>query len=636
MMRHLFYSACALALAAAGHAQAQTGGVDALVVTATRSPVRLDQVGASLTVIDQQTIRRSQAVVATDLLVQTPGVTVARTGGVGKVTSLNIRGAETDQTVVLIDGVKLNDPSSTGGGFNAGNLLVGDIARIEVLRGAQSTLWGSQAIGGVVNMITRTPTRRLEADLVAEGGSLHTAYGRAGLGGRTERLLWRVGGGYYTTDGISAFAKENGGTETDGYRNLGTNGRAVLTLTQALSVEARAVWSKGHNEFDAFGADGPDTGDTEELVAYGGLNLGLLGGRLKNRAAFAYTDTERTNFNPAQTTAPVTFDASGRNRRWEYQGVLDIAPGWTATFGVERERSQMRTVSPTATTPAPTPGVGRTGVDALYGQLQAEVAPGLTLTGGLRRDDHQTFGGHTLGQLAAAWSFDDGATVVRASYGEGFKAPSLFQLFSDFGNRTLNPEEARSWDVGAEHDLIAGLRVQATYFSRRTDNLIDFVSCTAVNRGDPQCVGRTGFYGNVSRAKADGIELGAGYSRGALTASANYTHLKAVNDTAGSANFGRLLARRPKDAANATVGYLWGGKLSTSAAVRYTGASWNNAANTQRLKAYTLVDLRASYPVTGRVEVYGRVENLFEQTYQTTLTFGNAGRTAYAGVRVRL
>ncbi|HTI67087.1 MAG TPA: TonB-dependent receptor [Caulobacteraceae bacterium] len=634
----LLLSTCVLALGGATLARAETttaADLDALVVTATRTPTPLDQVGASVTLIDQEAVRQAQAVVVSDLLVQTPGVSFSRNGGVGKTTSLYIRGAETDQTVVLIDGVKLNDPSSTGGGFNAGDLLAGDIARIEVLRGSQSTLWGSQAIGGVVNIITRQPTGPFEADAEAEGGALHTAYGRAGVGGKTERLLWRVSGGYYTTDGVSAFAKENGGREPDGYRNVGLNGRGVFNLTRDVSVEARAVWSKGHNEFDGFGADAPNTGDTKELVVYGGLNAALFGGRLQNRLAYAYTDTDRVNFDPLQKTTTVTFDAAGQNRRWEYQGTFAIATGWTATFGGETERSQMHTASPTAANPTPKPATARTGIDGLYGQIQAEVLPGLTLTGGLRHDDHRTFGGHTLGQFAAAWSFNDADTVVRASYGEGFKAPSLFQLYSDFGNTALKPEEAKSWDIGVEHHLLPALVVSATYFNRDSANLIDFVSCTALNRGPPQCVGRTGFYDNVSKARADGIELASNLTLGGLSVSANYTHLRAKNATVGSANFGKRLVRRPQDQANATVSYLWPFRLSTSVSVRATGASWNNAANTQRLKAYTLVDLRASYPVTDTIEVYGRIENLFEQTYQTTLTYGSPGRGAYVGARAR-
>lgn len=172
-------------------------GVAELVVTATRTAQPIEKVGASVTVLTQPAIEASQAISIVELLAQTPGVSFTRNGGPGTSTSLNIRGAETQHTVVLIDGVKLNDPSSTQGGFNSGNLLVGDISRIEILRGAQSTLWGSQAIGGVVNIVTAEPTKPFSTSIDAEAGARKTGYLRAGVGGASDKITWRIAGGLY-------------------------------------------------------------------------------------------------------------------------------------------------------------------------------------------------------------------------------------------------------------------------------------------------------------------------------------------------------------------------------------------------------------------------------------------------------
>ncbi len=613
----------------------QDPGVDELVVTATRSPVRLDQVGSSISVLTLSDIQRSQVSGATELLATTPGVTFSRNGGQGKTTSIYLRGAESDQTVVLIDGVKLNDPSSTGGGFNAANLLVGDIARIEVLRGAQSTLWGGQAIGGVINTITRSPTKPFEGDVSGEGGSHKTAYVRAGMGGVTEQLLWRAAAGYFTTDGVSAYAL---GKEDDGYRNVGASGRLRYNFTPSVSVDLRSVWSKGHNEIDNTTSDASQNGDTEELVAYAGLNVGLFAGRFTNRLAYAYTDTRRVNFNPLQANTSLTFDAAGRNDRVEYQGNLTLAEGYTVTFGAENERSRFRTASPTAATPRPIPGTGKADINGVYAQISLAPADGLTLTGGIRRDDHSTFGTHAVGQVSAAWSLNEGATVLRASYGEGFKSPSLFQLYSDFGNTRLDPEAAKSWDAGVEQRFFAGrLVAQATYFHRDTSNLIVFVSCFGVT-GDPTCATRPsgGYYNNVSKARAKGWELGlTARPVDALTIEANYTALAAQDVSPGSATFDRFLVRRPKQAANVAVTYEWPFGLSTTVAARRTGSSFNNATNTQRLKPHTLVDLKLSYPISQSVEVFARMENVFEQTYQTILNYGTLGQASYAGIRYR-
>ncbi|MCI3132471.1 TonB-dependent receptor plug domain-containing protein [Phenylobacterium aquaticum] len=611
--------------------------VSELVVTATRSAQPADHIGQSVTVLSAADLKAAQAVIVSDLLASTPGVSFTRNGGVGAATSVRIRGAETGQTVVVIDGVKLNDPSSTDSGYNFANLLAGDVARIEVLRGAQSTLWGSQAIGGVVNIVTADPTEPFQGSATLEGGSLGTAYARAAAGGVVERLTWRIAASQYSTSGISAYAK---GAEKDGYRNTGLSGRARVALTDDVSLDLRAVWSKGRNEFDGFPApayvfaDDPEYGRTEDLVAYAGLNFALFDQRLKNRIAFGSTTTDRDNYDPTQAVTTRTFDARGENRRWEYQGAFAITEAWTATFGAETEKASMRTASPSAFDPNPTAARAKAGTDSVYAQVIGPVAPGLTLTAGIRHDSHDTFGDHTLGQLAAAWSLNDGATVLRGSWGQGFKAPSLYQLFSDYGNAGLAPEKADSWDAGVTQRL-GKATVSATWFQRDTTDQIDFVSCTGTSTV-PLCskngVHRFGYYDNIARAKAHGVELTGAVTLAGVDLSANYSWTDTENGSAG-ANHGKKLARRPEHQTNLQAAYVWGNKLSTSVAVHYVGDSYDNAANSYVLSARTLVDLRASYPLSDRLEVYGRVENALDESYQTTRNYGSIGRAAYVGLR---
>ena len=624
-----------------------------VIITANRSPQAADRVGQAVTVLTTADIEANQTVGVADLLIRTPGVTLSRNGGIGSATSLRIRGAETDQTVAVIDGVKLNDPSGTGGGFNFGNLLVGDIARIEVLRGAQSTLWGSQAIGGVVNIVTAEPTRPFQAGIDAEAGSRGTTYLRGAIGGATGRATWRIAASRYDTDGFSTFAR---GTEKDGYENYGLSGRANIHIVEGVSIDLRAVYSDGTVDVDGFPApafafgDTRETSSTKELVTYAGLNFDLFDGRLSNRVAYAYTRTERELLNPDQAVTNITFDAEGLNRRYEYQGLLDIREGWTATFGAEHEDSEFSSASPSSFAPNPVPATAEVGLDGFYAQLQAEVFDGLTLTGGVRRDEHETFGGKTLGQAAAAWALNGGATVLRASFGQGFKAPSLYQLYSQYGNTVLAPEEADGWDAGVEQHLFDGsLILSATYFSRETTNQIDFVSCastvtqaaqplcfrnTASSGAPPVFVRRSGYYDNIALTEADGVELAFDYEIGSFSINANYTRTNTENRTPG-ANLGRELARRPKEAANLTVGYVWPFGLSTSVAVQHAGDSFDNASNAARLEGYTLVDLRASYPINETLEVYGRVENVGDEVYETTRNYGVAGRGTFVGVRAR-
>ncbi len=608
-----------------------------IVVTATRTPQRLYKVGSSITVLDIDAIESSQAVVVTDLLVQTPGVSMSRNGGAGGTTAVRIRGAETDQTVFVVDGVKVNDPSSPGGGYNAADLVIGDIQRIEILRGAQSTLWGSQAIGGVVNIVTAAPTKPFEVSGSAEGGSYATGYGRIGAGGASDRLDWRLAGSYYVSDGISTYV---GGTEKDGYQNAGVSGRVRFVVTDEVSVDLRGLYTHAHNQFDGFPAplfafaDTAEYSKTDQFVGYGGLNFDLLNGRLKNRVAFGYTEISRDNFNPDQIVTTRTFESRGRNKRWEYQGSLQIAEGWDAVFGAEHEKSSFRTASPSSFNANPTPALAHADITSGYAQVQGEVIAGLTLTGGLRYDDHATVGSRALGQAAAAWAVNNQGTVLRASFGQGFKAPTLYQLYSVYGNTALRPESANSWDAGVEqHFLGDALVLSATGFFRKTTNQIDFVSCPGAN---PLCLpGKFGVYDNIASTKAQGAELTGTAKVGDVTLQANYTLTDTENTSPGNANRGKDLARRPKHAANLWASYAWPMDVSTGVVVRYVGDAFDNAANSFVLKNYTLVDLHASWQIIENVEVYGRIENLFDEVYATTRNYGTQGRAAYAGVRAK-
>jgi len=629
---------------AAGTVAAATAAVDedSIVVTATRAPVTLDQVPSTITVLDKAAIDRSQDIGATELLLRTPGITVSRNGGYGTSTSLRIRGAESDHTVVVIDGVKMNDPASAGGGYNFANLLIGDIDRIEVLRGPQSILWGSQAIGGVVNIVTAEAQKTLEGSFDIEAGSRDTVSARGAIGGRTGPLTWRIGGQTFTTDGISAIAPAFGGVEKDGYRSNSVTGRAELALADNVSVDVRGYYSSSRFEFDSTSGDTADYGLNKELLGYAGLNFDLFQGRFRNRVAYSQTKTDRDNFNPTRARQQ-SFESEGENRRWEYQGSFDITRGVTAIFGVENERSRFQSRSPAASlaTPLPAFATGRAETTSAYGQISVEPIDGLTINGGVRYDDHDRYGGQTLFAAGGVWRLSTG-TVLRASYGEGFKAPTLYQLFSEYGNVALDPEEAKGWEAGIEQHLWGRkLIIGATWFDRTTTNQIIFNSCSSTST-NPLCrvpgnptVRRSGFYSNVSRGEAHGIEAAAALTLGGFKLDGNYSWIVAEDRSPGAANFGKSLPRRPRHAANASVSYALPFGLDLGAALRWSGASFDNAANTTRLDDYTLVDLRAEYRISDNVRLFARAENVFDEKYMTAFRYGTLGRSFYAGFRGR-
>lgn len=612
-------------------AQADEADPDTIVVTANRQEQKLGEVAQSVTVISNEEITRRQSIAVIDLLRTVPGVRVASTGGFGSLTSVFIRGADSSHTVALIDGVKINDPASTGGGYDFGNIQTGNIERIEIVRGSQSVLWGSQAIGGVVNIITRQPTEGLAADLSGEYGAHDTARVVGKVSGKFGPVSASVGGNYLRSDGFSAAAN---GTERDGNRHYGANAKVNVAFTDAISLDLRGWYVNGRTDLDgyaftppyAFG-DSPEYVRLKEWVGYAGLNAALFDGRFRNRIGFAYTDTRRRNFDPRNAPFDTeTFAAKGRNERFEYQGIAQISDQIEATFGAETEKSRFRTAGYGSVT---SNGVRQ---NSFYGQLQVKPIEGLALTGGVRHDDHDDFGGKTTFAASGLYSPNGGATTVRASYSQGFKAPSLYQLHSDYGNETLNPETSRGWEAGVTQQLVDGrMELGATWFQRNTRNLITFIGCPPAGTGI--CANRPdGTYDNVARARAKGLEATVTLRpTDAFTVQGLYSWVKSQDRTTGLD-----LSRRPRHSASLLIDYAWAFGLQTGATVTHVSGSWDFPGEFGRLEGYVLVDLRASLPVGEHIDLFGRVENLTNERYETAGGYGTARRAAYVGARFKL
>ena len=512
-----------------------------------------------------------------------------------------------------------------------------------MLRGPQSTLYGSEAIGGVVNYITADATRPLQGDVQAEGGSYGTAYVRGGIGGKDGPATFRLSAYYNSTDSVSAFDRAFGGREDDGFHTAGASGRFTYAFTPDVQFDERAYYTWSRNEFDGedgtlvspvtgfnlFGDDA-EFGRTQQVVDYTGLNISTLGGRLKNRIAYEYNELDRRNEDQTTGLNKATFNGLGRVQTFDYEGTFAIAPQYTLVFGAQDERSQFSTDSPAFDpTPPPPPTKANVSIASGYGQITGQVLPNLNLTGGVRYDAHSTFGDHVTGQASAAYVVVPG-TILRASFGQGFKAPSLYQLYSPYGSLSLRPEEANGWDAGVEQHLFGDrLVVQATYFGRDTRNLIEF----AVTDAQPN-----GGYQNVAKTQAEGAELQLDWrATRALDITANYTFDDDEDRSPGSPTHGQQLIRQPKNTANLAATYVWPMKLSTSVALRFAGKSFDTSQDTEEtvvLGDYTLVDVRASYPLREHLELYGRVENLADKRYETTYQYGTLGRAGYAGVRL--
>lgn len=637
-IRYSFVTLSAIIAALPTQALADDAADSTIIVTSLRTPVAQDRVAATVTVLDEAAIRQAQPLSLTDILVRTPGVSMTRNGGYGTATSVRIRGADAGQTMMVLDGMRLSDPSATAGGFGFSSLFTDDIDHIEILRGPQSILWGSDAIGGVISATTARPTQPLEGSFAVEAGSHETINARAGVAGTSDLVDWRVAGSTFSTDGISARAN---GTEDDGFRRTAASGTATVKIAPDVSVDLRGYWSDSRNDFDGFAGDSSAYGKTREWSGYAGLNFALFDGLLKNRVAVTQTITDRENYDPARRLRTLNFDAHGRVRRYEYQGTLALSDAVQAVFGAEREEQRMTTASPGDNLAAYVLTPTHADTNSVYGQIRATILTGLTVEGGARYDHQSRFGGNMVFSAGGAYTPNGGATVVRASYDEGYKAPSLYQMFSMYGDVGLSPEKAKGWQAGIEQTLGRYLQASATWFDRDTHNLIDFAYCPTSGTIPAICyvpgttTTRFGYYSNVRRSHAKGIELAAQGKVGILFAQGNYSWVSAQDRSDGSTDFGRQLARVPRHLANAEAGVDLPVGLKASVAARYSGETFDRAGSTTRLGDYWLIDLRAQWRIVDGLTLQGRVENLTDKNYQMAGGYGALGRTVYFGIRSR-
>jgi vitamin B12 transporter len=641
-----------------GAGSAADNDLQQIVVTATRSAQPLDETGSSVAVLSGADLATQQTLVVSDALAQVPGLAVTRAGGPGQDTSVFIRGADPGETLVLIDGVRLNDPSTTDGQAVLGDLFVNDIQRIEVLRGPQSTLYGSDAMGGIVNIITqRGGAQTFAAQLDAEGGSYDTWRLNGAAHGTVGPLDYGAGVNDYATGGVSAAAAAPADQEPDGDHDFAATLNTRLHAGDGLSLDLRGFHNDarygipGYPPPDYLLAPTPEYARDSLTAGYAGVNGSWLDGRITQRLALIGSDTDRREYGLYDPltyayTAAENFYAEGGTTRWEYQGVIQANAGNVFTYGSETQLSTLDTDS--LPDPADLPTTGRDRLSSYYAQWQttfaqnSTIARQMTLTLGARRDQDQQFGGHTSVKVAADWQLPDGNTVLRANYGQGFKAPTLYELFSEYANPLagLRPETADGWEAGFDHLLAQGkVRLSAVYFSRDEQNEIEFDDCSI---SDPGCLrqsqqpqfpyGPVGYYYNVGRSSDRGVESDlAAHLTQSLSARVSYTHMKAIDELTGLA-----LARRPHVLFNAGLSWAAADGASVGATYVYQGARFDDAANTVPLDPDETVNLFAGYPLGHLIQLFARIDNLLDNQAQPVYGYRPLGRGFYGGVRLHL
>ncbi|MEE2879317.1 MAG: TonB-dependent receptor [Pseudomonadota bacterium] len=614
----MFYKTALLGAAAITIATpviAQVAGEDetrlgAIVIEGSRLDQTQTEVGSSVSVISADDLEKLDVDFALDAVATAPGVTINQNGAFGGNASVRIRGAASGQTLVLVDGVPVGDPSTTDGSFNFAFLDAANVERIEVLKGPQSTLWGSDAIGGVVSITTKQPEPGFGGTAFAEYGSFNTFRGGASLEGANETGDFRLSASGITTDGISKADESNGNSEDDAFESQTLSANGGLNLPNNARLEANVLWTDAESAYDSFSsgaqgsvADGDEVTQNETLSGNVSITLPLLDDRFENFVMVGYSDITRENF----TNGAQSYSAEGDRVLFRYQGTYSINDRNTVSFGAEREETSANGEEAT--------------IDGLFALYELKPVDSLTLTAGIRNDDDDRFGSETTGRVAAAWNPTKQLTV-RSSWGQGFKAPSLFQstyICTFCGltepNSDLQPETSEAFDIGLDWRSTDG-RSEAgiTFFDQETENMIDF-SFTAG-------------YDNIALVKSQGVELYGGYDLTEwLNLSANYTYVDAEDGD------GNELSRLPEHSGNVSLSIDPDGPLSGAVLVRYNGDEANTNGTT--LDGWTRVDLTGRYALNERVELYGRVENLFDEDYQQILGYGTPGLSGSVGIRLR-
>ena len=596
----------------------------AITVVASGAREFLYGTGLQVSVIGEDEIARVQGPDIVRMLERIPGVTTSRNGSLGSFTGVRVRGAEAEQLLVLFDGARLADPGSPGAGFDFGTLLPYGIGKIELLRGSNSTIWGSQALGGVLAV---TGSQHAGVAGSAEYGSHDSVSAAVSAGtGWWGATMAALDAAYVDTDGISSAAA---GSEPDGFRQWQVGGRAAQSVTDWLVLEASGRLADGRLEIDGFPAPAFMLADTPEYQrtrqASGRAGARFSWSRLRLDGAYSVADTEREQFDPATGSQP-TYATDGSSERAELRGEWAPEGAFAVRFGGEREWTRFESTFD---------GRKQASVSGIYAQV-GYAGETVAAHAGLRRDDHSRFGGEWSAgadarvQLSYDWS-------VHASYGEGFKAPSLFQLFSDFGNAALQPERSRSVDlgIGTGDRNLYGAYFDLTLFRRDTRGLIGFVSCFGLTGGI--CSGRPfGTYANIGQARAQGIEVEGGFRfDDHLAVQAAYSYLEAQDRTPGAATEGNALARRPQHALTGSLDWQPIEAVRLGADLRVVSDSFDDAANLVPLGGYASLALRGEWDASAQITLFGRVENLWDEDYQTAAGYATEGRAVHLGARAR-
>ncbi len=582
-----------------------------VIFYANRKPTDAAAVGSSVSLITQEDLEKQSRPFLQDYLETVPGVNFTRNGPAGSTTGITMRGANQNYVKILIDGMDISDPSAPQTSARFEHLLVDDFARIEILKGSQSTLYGGDAVAGVVSIDTRRATKLgYSQSVAAEYGTYNTWRGATTAGYATDRgdISFSLLG--IDTEGFSA---ADNAPEDDGYNNLTFSGRGEMKVADGITVFFATRAFNAEGEYDASGpVDSPiEEGKTSQFAGRVGTNIELFEGRFKNTFALQGMKIERDDVS-SSVFAPVTW-YNGDRVKAEYNGVISFNESLSLLAGADWEETGAESFN--------APGKrDEANIFGTFAQLMVEPIDNLTLTFGGRIDDHSEFGNFNTHRLTAAYLFTETDTKIRASHSTGFRTPSLNELYGPFGaNPDLNPEESVSWDAGIEQGFFDGrATLGVTYFELDTENLIAYT---------------TGYMNVPGVTYRNGVEIAASAfltDRVAISAAYTFTETEREN--------GLPLPRVPRHNFAFGIDAQPLDKLKLNVTAKYVTENVDEifGLGIVPLDDYLLLNAKVSYEFRPGMEAYIRGENLLDEDYQTAYGYGTSDLAIYGGLRMDL
>ena len=576
--------------------------VKEIIVKGARIDTSEDNFGSSIFILDSEEIRLRGIRSAIDAISSSPGVTTKKNGSFGGVGSVRIRGASSSQTLVLIDGIPVNDASSPGGGYNFEYLDTSNIDRIEVLRGSQSTLWGSDAIGGVVNIYTKSAEKN-SINLLSEIGSfgLRKINSELGIASNSSKFLFLVDD--TSLDGISKADKKDGNVEKDGFETNSYSFKGDIDLNN-IQIKGLLSYIKSDVEYDSFGfvtgvQDGDERSITEEFIGNLTIKFNLFDDKLVNTFSVNQSDISRDYF----TNDNLTFGADGERKLYRYQGNIGFGGFNKIAFGLEKEESSVN--------------ADKLSIDSYFFLYQFQPIKDLVISAGIRNDDNKGFNSKTTRKISAAYRVFDNLSI-KTSWGEGFKVPTIFQTTffccgAESANTNIRPEESTSYDLGFDFSLKDKFSFSLVYFKKDINDQINFSF-------------GLGGYENIDFVESDGFEVSANSEiTEEINLYLNYSYIDSIDGR------GQRLINIPKDSGELALTYNSSFNLSGSLTMKYNGSEISTYGN---LDSWLRADINLFYKLNNFSEVYFRVENLLDKNYQQVFGYGTPDRSGLIGVKV--